>query len=444
LRKKSVFNCQIRHFFFQMEIQCEFKQTSWHVRESTTSIYSCIITDQQLPEENEEAAAVEFIGEHQQNSRNINGLYIHGNVLGLRLNQCQMTKSPTFFAETFKFLKYISINHSGLKEITNKQLRSFQGHARLYYVNLSHNDIEFLPGDLLEDMYGLNHIIVSHNKLKLVEPNIIDNKKDMTIDLTHNPGIDIVFKVDDTNHEEISTILRDKYIVAVAGMKKSLDLEIAVRDQRIAKNDSKMKNYEQKIAELEAVTAVTSLTTDTKAYLADDDLKDFTLMLDHQQIKIHKMVFAARSSVFANMIKNNPEAVELKLTDISMATLAEVLEFVYTDTVPNDEQRLMEVFLAAEKLDIKALKRAIAAKLNELLTDENAFDLLAFAVKHEIEELKAKSTEKIQKMFPDTKFKVDLVEQCEELKKIAEMKRKMSEMAENLSKEMEKLTQKML
>jgi hypothetical protein len=120
---------------------------------------------------------------------------------------------------------------------------------------------------------------------------------------------------------------------------------------------------------------------------------------------------------------------------------AEVLEFVYTDTVPDDEQRLMEVFLAAEKLDIKALKRAIAAKLIELLTDENAFDLLAFAVKHEIEELKAKSTEKIQKMFPDTKFKVDLVEQCEELKKIAEMKRKGEEMIKKFNEEMKKFSE---
>jgi hypothetical protein len=193
-----------------------------------------------------------------------------------------------------------------------------------------------------------------------------------------------------------------------------------LEDQNREMNE-KIKEKDDQIAQLTA----TSLTDDIKTCLTDETLKDFTLINNGQRFKIHKMALAARSTVFAMVVKLIPEAIELDLSeiidrDIPVVTFRMVLEFVYHDRIPTKHDRLISLYWAAKKLDIKSLKNAIVQKLSESLCKENVFDLLEFAIKNEISDLTAIANDKVQEIFPDKKLTISTLSQCSDLRKIYE------------------------
>ncbi|KAG5669625.1 hypothetical protein PVAND_017510 [Polypedilum vanderplanki] len=172
---------------------------------------------------------------------------------------------------------------------------------------------------------------------------------------------------------------------------------------------------------------------DIEAYLANDDLKDFTIILNNEKFKVHKMILAARSSVFAEIIKNNPEVEEIKLTDIPTNIFKKVLDFIYFDIIPNSKNDLIEIYDVAKKLKTKSLKNAIEKGLLKKLNNENVFDLFLFALKHKINDLKKISIVRNQEIFPEMNFKNDLTEQFEELRKFSEINRIMKDLSEKLT-----------
>jgi hypothetical protein len=382
---------------FQMEIQCKFKMAPIALSSKVECYYTCVIENQHLPvDENQE---IRFYGDHLGN----NAL---GNVRSLQVMHRRLHQVPECFGTHFTYINSLSINRCALQKVMRKSFAKF---PHLNVVNLSHNELTIIPGDLFKGSINLRSINISYNKLEIVEFNLLQSVRHDTfkyIDLSSNPNIDYTAIID--NQISLNQVRDDLHKIYKTTMVKNL-------------NSLKQQNANLK-KELEAMSVkiAATLTDDVKSYLMDDDFKDFTVIVDGQNFKIHKMILAARSSIFAQIIKNNPDAVELKMTDIPVETFAEVLEFIYHDKLPMHANRLSLLIKGALKLDIQALKGATIKKLGDVLSEENALDALELALINDIHELKAKAIEKIQLMLQFKELKIDSVEQCRALKMVLE------------------------
>ena len=80
---------------------------------------------------------------------------------------------------------------------------------------------------------------------------------------------------------------------------------------------------------------------------------DVTFLVDGQEVKAHKAILVAHSTVFAAMFEH--ECVEkrdgkVKITDISLEALKQLLRYMYTGKVCWTEDREYELFQAADKV----------------------------------------------------------------------------------------------
>lgn len=174
---------------------------------------------------------------------------------------------------------------------------------------------------------------------------------------------------------------------------------------------------------------------DMKKFLARDEFKDFTIKVGDRDFKVHKFVFVVRSDTFAELIKNNPEAEDLVLEDMSLEVFECIMSYVYTDNLP-ETQNIHEVFAAAGKLKIKGLMNITASKLIKSMDNEKnleiLYKILNFAHKFEHADLRLRAFDGIKKHFPGSQLKDDLARQPEKLKKIIETKLKLEKYLKNL------------
>jgi hypothetical protein len=175
---------------------------------------------------------------------------------------------------------------------------------------------------------------------------------------------------------------------------------------------------------------------DLQNFLLDENFTDFSIKINEETFKVHKFVLAARSSVFAEMIKNNIEASSLELLDIPVEIFKIILDFIYFDKIPENFDS-KNIFIASGRLNIKVLKELSGRKLIETLNAENALDFFTIANKYNHEELKKKSFEKIQSMFPGNKIKPELIDDPEKMKEYFNERKTLSEMIEKFKEKFE-------
>ncbi|XP_065207934.1 speckle-type POZ protein-like [Planococcus citri] len=124
--------------------------------------------------------------------------------------------------------------------------------------------------------------------------------------------------------------------------------------------------------------------------LLNQDLIDVTFSLNDKKFGAHKIILAARSSVFAAMFKHDMEENQLNIVDIpdmKPEVFKAFLQYLYTDKTP-DPGMARELLVAAEKYDVNSLKLLCEEMLLEDLSEENATDVLVFADLHLAEHLK--------------------------------------------------------
>lgn len=381
-----------------MKVECEIRNLTWHFcHEKAVDHSTCFIDNKTLPK-NEEQIELKKSNQNE-------------NFTGLKITNSLLLYIPNSFHEVFKHIDVLSISNCGLNKISNEILNYF---PRLDFLDLSHNELEFLPENLFYGFKYLKYINISFNKLTMINPNIVNSlhKEIWYLDLSCNSRFNIIYSFTNENRtgkkKELKNLLNSV----------EYPKEKCINDEIFSKVLENLKPF----------------LTDIENYLDNDDFKDFTIILDDEsKTKIHKMIFIARSSVFAQIIKNNPDAEELKLKDIPKEIFKDVLKFVYTDIIPNGKEKFIEIYTVAEKLGIKSLTNGLKSEAMKLINEENAFDFLALAIKHKIEDLKEKSIQKIQKVFPDIKLKSDLESQCDQFRKIAETRRALKKMMEEIS-----------
>lgn len=134
-------------------------------------------------------------------------------------------------------------------------------------------------------------------------------------------------------------------------------------------------------------------------YLCNQKLSDVMLIVEDQEIPAHSQILAMRSSVFSTLLstKDPSEQKRLLLKDMSHGVVLEMLRFIYTDRVKDLEEIAKELLLAAILYDIKQLKKTCLKTIQSQIDISNAIDLLEFADKHFITELKMSTMDFVKK-----------------------------------------------
>lgn len=138
----------------------------------------------------------------------------------------------------------------------------------------------------------------------------------------------------------------------------------------------------QNVAQLSMET----LSDDFSKLLTEDAFKDVEIQCEEQTFKAHKVVLAARSSVFkamlqSKMLEDQTGRVEVK--DMKSDVCRELLVYMYCGKLPQltpDISR--DLYEAADRFNVGGLMQLCAEVLTKNLTPDNACELLILADTH--------------------------------------------------------------
>lgn len=114
---------------------------------------------------------------------------------------------------------------------------------------------------------------------------------------------------------------------------------------------------------------------DLHALISNERISDFKFVVDGTEFFVHKVLLAARSPVFMKMFTSNFQertASEGTINDISKEAFQEFLRFIYTETVENIDQHVLELLAISDLYEVEDLKTICKAQLQTGLTEENA------------------------------------------------------------------------
>uniref|UniRef100_A0A0D9X9Y2 BTB domain-containing protein n=1 Tax=Leersia perrieri TaxID=77586 RepID=A0A0D9X9Y2_9ORYZ len=139
--------------------------------------------------------------------------------------------------------------------------------------------------------------------------------------------------------------------------------------------------------------------------LDSSDGADVSFMVDGETFPAHRAVLAARSPVFkaelfGSMVESKMSCITLH--DIEPETFRSLLQFIYTDELPEDctelegssstttarDELFKKLLAAADRYDLSRLKLMCEQKLSETVSVDNVLPMLVFAEMHNCPDLK--------------------------------------------------------
>ncbi|GBO30796.1 Speckle-type POZ protein [Araneus ventricosus] len=126
-------------------------------------------------------------------------------------------------------------------------------------------------------------------------------------------------------------------------------------------------------------------------------LSDVKLCVGDREFDAHKVVLAARSPVFAAMLRNkmkeNSEN-RIEVEDSNETAVGELLRYLYAEkTIPLTIDLALDLFELADKYDIQTLKSETANYLRCNFSVENILDILVAADLHDEKQMKKEAIE---------------------------------------------------
>jgi Leucine-rich repeat (LRR) protein len=446
----------------EQKITCRYQNSNWTYSEK---VYTCSVVDQSIDSQTTQI----LIGDHSDGKSN-------GDVLGINFKDCSISKFPRGLTKIFPNLKYFQIASSRLAHISRDCLKEF---AKVTFLWLQQNQIAYLPGDLLEDLKDLEVFVAWDSKIELIEPNIFDKATKLKhVNLNGNICINKCFssvdakKKNNATLDEIKTELREKYptwgenvkdlafdavnsdilkLLKKASLKdettKNLQQnngelqeqenenikvnEALVKQlaEQANENKKRIEALERKLAEVETEKEDLKLKSEAfQSVMDNEELKDFTIKTEFEEFKAHKFVLAANSPTFADILKTNVYAECLNLVDVSTKVFRVILDFMYSNELPQSEGvNFIELFYACERLKIEKLKNYAVDKLSDQINSENALEILTLSNKFGYNDLRQKSFEEIKKFFDDEEVNDDLVTEPETLQKLIDIKKRINQ-----------------
>lgn len=125
--------------------------------------------------------------------------------------------------------------------------------------------------------------------------------------------------------------------------------------------------------------------------LSSGELSDVTLVVGREELKAHKLVLSTRSPVFKTMFQVNMKEKltnRVKIEDVGLPVLQEMLTFIYTGKSPNLKNMASELLFAADKYQLDRLKLMCEEELCSQLNEKNASQTLELADRHNATQLK--------------------------------------------------------
>ncbi|KAG5670677.1 hypothetical protein PVAND_000925 [Polypedilum vanderplanki] len=395
----------------QQVIDCEYYYGNWTLSQGAYSVHidDQIISDDKI---------------HEYRVIHDDGM-INKNVRGINFRNCTISRVPQGLTKIFPNAKFLQLSYCKLKSLKREDLKEY---SKFTDLTIIFNEIPFIPGDLLADMKDLIGVWLHDNKIQIIEPNLLDGLINLkACDLSNNLCIDM--KYDDLEEDkgnstfgELRTEIRKVY-------ENSPWRKIHLENKTLkAENEILKQNLKSEIG------------NDLEEIIKVDDFKDFTILVKGEKFKAHKLVLAARSQTFAEMLKKNLQIECLNLVDISSKIFREILNFIYTNEFPkSNEIDFIQLFIASRRLKIEKLIHFAADKLIDEISPENALEILKMSNKYGNEKLQKKSFDEIKKILNNIKISDDLIKDTEKLQKMLEVKIKQNKIMEVLNEEMSKL-----
>ncbi|XP_051169224.1 speckle-type POZ protein-like [Leptopilina boulardi] len=132
----------------------------------------------------------------------------------------------------------------------------------------------------------------------------------------------------------------------------------------------------------------------------DEDFKDVIFRIGRKIFTAHKAILAFRSPTFKLMFKNRNKRFEkfsaiINITDVTPIIFEKLLCFIYTDSVEKLNENPLQLYIAAEKYQLKKLQSMCIDSLIKNLTTETILITLKFANLKSIYKLKNKCLERL-------------------------------------------------
>lgn len=123
----------------------------------------------------------------------------------------------------------------------------------------------------------------------------------------------------------------------------------------------------------------------------DQEFSDVKFFVGEEEFHGHKAILAVRSAVFRAMFKS--EMAESRqnavtITDMEPAVFAELLRYIYTDSVRGLDTMALELLRAADKYDLERLKAMCEEALCANISEKTAIKMLTTADLYRADQLK--------------------------------------------------------
>lgn len=318
--------------------------------------------------------------------------------LSIRFSGSNMKFLPTIETNQWSpWMTMLILIYCGLKEISKSDLCGFKN---LKFLDLSGNKLKTLPADLFSGTKFLEEAYFEKNQITKIGVDLLkplDINKIKAICFENNPAINAVY------------CSKDYYL-------RSHYASVSLDEMNNLIRDTCNPLFENNF-----------LLRDIQNIFRNDNFKDLAIDVQNKKFKAHKLLLAARSPVFADMIAGNQDVKEIKLIDIGADTFQLIMNFIYTDEMPADDSNWFNVYAAAHKFKIEKLKDFAEDKLLAMLDVQNAYEILVLGNKCSSEDLMEFAFAAIEESLPKAQrvqLNPNWINQPEEIKKLIEATQK--------------------
>ena len=113
---------------------------------------------------------------------------------------------------------------------------------------------------------------------------------------------------------------------------------------------------------------------------ADGVLSDFTIECGPEKFSCHKNILANRSDVFARLFAsknwNENKADLFQMKEHPPNVVKQMLEFIYTNRIPEGSQCSLDLLLIADQFNLKGLIQLCESELSKKVTRQNVIEIL--------------------------------------------------------------------
>lgn len=124
------------------------------------------------------------------------------------------------------------------------------------------------------------------------------------------------------------------------------------------------------------------ISVDYTKLLFSPDFSDVKFTIDGKEVRAHRAILSARSTVFWQMFESEKHTLTehvVKINDFDIKTIRNLLQYIYTECAPDIEEIPDQLLLVAEKYNLDGLKVLCENILQSKITLESVVRLLVLA-----------------------------------------------------------------